>query len=388
VSGLYVHLPFCSIKCAYCGFAAFSGQGRSVPRYLGALEREAGFFPEFQPRTLYLGGGTPTELKTEELAALFEILSRRYGDLHALQEASVEANPESLALDKLELFKRSGVSRVSLGLQVSQERLLKTIGRRHCWEDFLAAFRGGMERGFSMNVDLMLGLPGQGTADAMETLERVLDLEPHHLSLYSLYVEDKTLFSKRGVVVDEDLAREMLSASMDRLLRAGYLHYEISNFARPGHESLHNLNYWEDGRYLGLGCGAAGHLDGERYQNEDRLERYLSRVESGERPVAFRETLTGRRKLGETMMLGLRKTAGLAVTSEMEREFGGTIRNLAALGLLSVEEDGEGHMRPTHLPTGRGAAARRRRRIRLSREGLFLGNAVFREFVEPEEIHS
>jgi oxygen-independent coproporphyrinogen-3 oxidase len=369
VSGLYVHLPFCSIKCAYCGFAAFSGQGRYVPRYLKALEREAAFFPRFAPRTLYLGGGTPTELKCEELSELLASLSRRYGDLHGLVEVSVEANPESLGEDKLDLFRAAGVSRVSLGLQASQERLLKFMGRRHRWEDFLAAFRGGKERGFSMNTDLMLGMPGQSVADATETLDRVLDLEPHHLSLYSLYVEEKTLFCKRGVAVDEDLARDMLCACMDRLTRAGYLHYEISNFARPGHESLHNLNYWEDGRYLGLGCGASGHLDGERYQNEERLARYLERLEAGERPVAFSEILTGRRKLGETVMLGLRKTAGMAVTPEMEREFGLTFHNLAALGLLSLEGEDP-------------------RRIRLSREGLFLGNAVFREFVEPEEIHA
>ncbi|HVE11857.1 MAG TPA: coproporphyrinogen-III oxidase family protein, partial [Elusimicrobiota bacterium] len=248
-----------------------AGQGSQTGRYLSALEREAELYPDVRPDTLYVGGGTPSELSAVELARLLAWVGRRFGSVAALREATVEGNPESLGDDKLDALRAGGVGRLSLGLQASQDRLLKSLGRRHSFADFARVYRNARARGFDVSVDLMFGLPGQSRADARASLDEVLALEPEHLSLYSLQVEDRTLFGKREVEVDEDLARAVMEESIDALAAAGYRHYEISNFAKPGKESVHNLNYWADGEYLGLGCGAAGRLGAERWQNEDRL---------------------------------------------------------------------------------------------------------------------
>lgn len=366
--GLYVHLPFCAIKCRYCGFAAFSGQNGFIDRYVEAVLKEADLYPGFAPDTLYLGGGTPTELSAGQLSRLLEGLRGRYGPLARLKESTVEANPETADEARLDVLRGFGVTRLSLGLQAVQERLLRELGRRHTWEGFLRAFRLARERGFSVNVDLMCGLPGQSLAQQQESLERTLGLEPDHVSLYSLHVEEKTHFSKRGVRVDEDLSRDMLEASMERLRAAGLRHYEISNFARPGHESRHNVNYWMGGDYLGLGCGAAGHLAGARWQNEARLSRYLERVAAGERPVAFSERLDGKAKLGETVMVRLRLIDGCELSPDIEAAFGAEIRDLSDRGLVRISRE-------------RG----RPKMLRLSPEGVFLANEVFRAFVTVEE---
>ncbi|MFH1723916.1 MAG: radical SAM family heme chaperone HemW [Elusimicrobiota bacterium] len=366
--GLYVHIPFCSVKCFYCDFVAFSGQGGAAERYVRALLREAVLYPSLRPETLYIGGGTPSELTAVELDMLLRGLSDRYGDLASLREATIEASPESADASKLDVLRRGGVSRVSFGLQTTQDRLLKEIGRKHTWADFARVYREARARGLSVNVDLMFGLPGQSQAEALESLDRILDLGPDHLSLYGLQVEDRTLFAKRRVDVDDGFARDMMEASIQRLREAGFKHYEISNFARPGKESVHNINYWLDGPYLGLGCGAAGYMDGARYQNEDRLKRYLERVEDGRRPVAHQERLEGKEKLGETLMLGLRLIDGVPLTREMRTAFRGELKRLIERGLV-VQEAAERSERPPLA--------------RLSAEGVFWANEVFRSFVPP-----
>lgn len=366
LTGLYVHIPFCSIKCFYCDFTAFSGQGGSVERYLAALEREAGLYPDPAPRTLYVGGGTPSELSAAQTARLLSGLAGRFGPLDRLLESTFEANPESLDEAKLDVLRAAGVGRLSLGLQAPQDRLLKSLGRRHGWADFVRVWRAARSRGFSLNADLMLGLPDQSLRDVREGLESVLELEPDHLSVYCLQVEDRTLFAKRAVQVDEGLSREMLEVVKARLEGAGFVHYEVSNFAKAGRESVHNINYWLNGPYLGLGCGAAGYLDGDRWLNEERLARYLDRVERGERPQASSERLQGRSALGETMMLRFRLLEGFSLTPDMQTEFRPELERLAERGLIELEGGGCSGCLP---------------KARLTREGLFLANEVFREFV-------
>lgn len=363
MQGLYVHIPFCSARCRYCGFVSFPDERKSIPRYVRAVLREAELYPGFRPDTLYVGGGTPTELPAGELEALLGGLTRRFGGRDRLREFTVEVNPESADPARLDALRRSGATRVSLGLQASQDRFLAALGRRHTWADFQAAFRGARSRGFSLSVDLMLDLPGQSLADAAETVDRVVELGPEHVSAYGLHVEEGTPLFEEGARVDEDLSREMLSSAVERLKAGGYRHYEISNFARPGHEALHNVNYWRGGPYLGLGCGAAGYIEGTRWQNEERLGTYLARVERGERPVASFEKLDGRERLGEAAWLGLRMLEGHPLRPETEAAFGVEIRELRGRGLLVVE--------------GRG----RTRRMRLSREGRFLADRVFQAFV-------
>lgn len=368
--GLYVHIPFCSIKCFYCDFAAFSGQNRAAGRYLEALEREIELRrkgrpdPSFSFDTLYVGGGTPSELSKGQISRLLSLLSRSFGPISRFRESTFEANPESLTEPKLSALAQAGVTRLSLGLQCTQDTLLKSVGRRHTFEDFLDSYRSAKDSGaFALNVDLMYGLPGQSLQDLRDSVRTVLDLDPGHLSLYGLQVEDRTLFGKREVEVNEDLAREMFEAALDLLQGAGYLHYEISNFARPGMESLHNLNYWLGGEYLGLGVGAASFLGGRRSASLDRLEAYLSCVEEGRLPVAEEERLEGKARLGERVMLGLRLVQGMDLSPEIVEVFHPKLEKLVRLGLVE----------------------RAPGRARLTKPGLFVANQVFQEFVRPFE---
>ncbi len=367
-TGLYVHIPFCSVKCFYCDFTAFAGQGAAADRYVDALAREAGLYPGVRPDTLYVGGGTPTELTAAQLARLLGELAARFGPLSGLRETTIEASPESTDGEKLDVLAAAGVTRLSFGLQTASDRLLATVGRHHTFADFRAVYDAARRRGFAVNVDLIHGLPGQSKADSLADVDAILALEPDHLSLYTLQVEDRTLFAKRAVELDEDLARETMAEALERIAAAGLVHYEISNFARPGREALHNLGYWVDRPCLGLGCGAAGFLGGERYENDDRLKPYLDRVARGERPVAHAEALTGKEKLGETMLLRLRLIEGLSLTPQMQTVFRRELERLLARGLAVLEGGGCS----TCLP-----------RLRLTPEGVFLANEAFREFVPP-----
>jgi oxygen-independent coproporphyrinogen-3 oxidase len=349
------------VKCFYCDFAAFSGQSKTARRYLSALEREAGLMPERTPSTLYIGGGTPSELSCEEISLLFDCIGKAYPRSRFV-ETTFEGNPESLDGGKLKLLRERGTTRLSIGLQTCDDSLLKSIGRRHSADDFFRIYRearavGGMD----LSVDLMYGLPGQSLESLLHTLDSVLALEPEHLSLYGLQVEDRTLFAKRGVEPDEDLGREMFEAALERISRAGLRHYEISNFALPGHESCHNMLYWDGQEYIGLGCAAASFLDGERSTNSDKLQEYCGVVEQGRRPIAETETASGLEKLGEEAFLGLRKIDGFVPGAELEREFAASWATLSTQGLVE----------------------RAHGRRRLTRQGVFLANEAFSHFVPP-----
>ncbi|MEK7381928.1 MAG: radical SAM family heme chaperone HemW, partial [Elusimicrobiota bacterium] len=306
MTGLYVHIPFCAVKCFYCDFAAFSGQKKQVPRYLAALEAEAALLPPVAVDTLYIGGGTPSELSAGQLCELFTRLRRAYPAAR-LAESTFEANPDSLDEEKLSVLAGAGVTRLSVGLQTADASLLKAIGRRHTAADFTRMFRAARAAGITtLSIDLMYGLPGQTLDGLRATLDSVLSLAPEHISLYGLQVEDRTLFAKRGVADDQDLGREMYELAITTLALAGLEHYEISNFALPGRRSRHNINYWNRGEYLGLGCSAASFLGGTRSSNEDKIAPYISAVESGRRPIAEAETPVGLEALGEEAFLGLR----------------------------------------------------------------------------------
>ncbi|MBI5201639.1 MAG: radical SAM family heme chaperone HemW [Elusimicrobia bacterium] len=361
--GLYVHIPFCAVKCFYCDFTAFSGQRASTARYLLALTREANLHRGLDVGTLYIGGGTPSELNADETRELFGILHQAFG--RKFSEITFEANPESLDEDKRAALKEAGVTRLSLGLQTADDKLLASIGRKHTWNDFRRVYDACAADGFSVNVDLMYALPGQTLSSSDRSVEQALALEPDHVSLYGLQVEDRTLFGKREVEVDEDLAREMFESALDRIEAAGLEHYEVSNFARPGKQSSHNRIYWNNGEYLGLGCGASSFLNGRRWANLDRLEPYCKAVENGGSPAAETETLSGKRALGETALLGLRLLEGLPWTPELEAAFPEERRHVVSRGWATLEAG----------------------RLRLTREGVFLANKVFAEFVEPFRTH-
>ena len=361
MTGLYVHVPFCSVKCFYCDFAAFSGQQRQIERYLAALEAEAALAPPRTPSTLYVGGGTPSELSAPQIAQLFERLRRAYPGARLL-ETTFEGNPESLDAEKLAVLSRAGVTRLSIGLQTADDALLKSIGRRHSAEDFGRVFRMARAAGIpSLSVDLMYGLPGQSLESLRATLDFVLGLSPEHVSLYGLQVEDRTLFGKRGVEEDSELGREMYELALARLADAGLEHYEISNFARPRHRSLHNINYWRRREYLGLGCSAASFIAGVRSSNEERLTAYLDAVEARRRPTSEVDAPSGLEAVGEEAFLGLRLVEGFVPSESLRRGFAGPWDRLKRRGLAA--EDGP--------------------RWKLSADGLFVANDVFKEFVPP-----
>lgn len=364
MTGLYAHIPFCSVKCFYCDFAAFSGQKKQVERYLAALGAEAALLPPRSPETLYIGGGTPSELSAEQIGTLFERLRRAF-PAAKLAESTFEGNPESLDAEKLAVLARAGVTRLSIGLQTADDALLKSVGRRHTAADFARVFRLARASGIpAISVDLMFGLPGQTLDSLRATLDFTLALGPEHVSLYGLQVEDRTLFAKRGVEEDSDLGREMYEVSIAALSRAGLEHYEISNYAKPGHRSLHNVNYWRRGDYLGLGCSAASFLGGVRSSNEERLVPYLEAVENGKRPTVETEAPAGLEALGEEAFLGLRLIEGFIPSAALRAAFAGSWAVLKARG-LAMEEDS---------------------RWRLTADGVFLANDVFREFVPPFQL--
>jgi oxygen-independent coproporphyrinogen III oxidase len=364
VTGLYVHIPFCSVKCFYCDFAAFSGQKKQVERYLAALGAEAALPPPRTPETLYIGGGTPSELSSGQIASLFECLRRAFPGAK-LTESTFEGNPESLDAEKLAVLARSGVTRLSIGLQTADDELLKSVGRRHTAADFARVFRMARAAGIpALSVDLMFGLPGQTLDSLRATLDFTLALDPEHVSLYGLQVEDRTLFAKRGVEEDSDLGREMYELSIEALGKAGLEHYEISNYAKPGHRSAHNINYWRRGDYLGLGVSAASFLGGVRSSNDEKLTSYMDSVDAGRRPTAEIDAPTGLEALGEEAFLGLRMIEGFIPSAALRAAFAGSWAVLKARGLTREENS----------------------RWRLTDDGVFLANDVFREFVPPFQL--
>ncbi len=326
--GLYVHVPFCPARCAYCAFPAFPYGKERVCLYLSSLAREMELAWEVveeagrtqSPLTVYFGGGTPTVLGEEELEQLMEAVLgflRRRGVFPV--EVSVEANPETVEKEKLSLLLRWGVNRLSLGVQSFHPRLLRLLRRRHGGEDAVRAFREARRAGFeNISLDLLFALPGQSRREWEEDLEQALDLGPEHLSLYWLELEEGSLWgylAARGrlpaPLPPEEEQAEMYFGALKLLTSAGYEHYEISNFARPGRRCRHNLIYWHNGEYLGLGPSAHSRLGPFRWRNLFPLRSYSLALTEGRLPRAEEEFLSPQRDREDTIMLGLRLREGV-----------------------------------------------------------------------------
>jgi oxygen-independent coproporphyrinogen-3 oxidase len=375
---LYVHVPFCETKCSYCDFYSLPGgrRGREPEAYLEALDRElaarapAGFAPE----TVFVGGGTPTTLDPAEIRRLGAILRSRC-DLSRLREWTVEANPGTLDAARIDALLEAGADRVSVGVQSFDDRVLRSVGRIHDAAQARAAVRDLRAAGVPrVSVDLLFAVPGQGPETFARDLDEALALGTGHLSCYALLWEEGTaMFSRerRGLVgrEPEDLEREMLLAARRRLARAGFRAYEVSNFALPGQECLHNLVYWRNDPYLGIGVSAASLLGGTRSSNVRDLRAYVDRVAASGDATAERERLGPRGVLGETVMLGLRLDEGVAFDDLAARSgldarglLGPLVARLAAAGLVTADRD----------------------RFRLTEEGIPVADAIIGEFLEPE----
>lgn len=410
---LYIHIPFCVRKCNYCDFLSFPAGKEVVERYVRALEEEirrtgeavygqngrpgetmysqngrpeeavygraGGGKTEVRPgsapkiSTVFVGGGTPSVLEPEQIRSLFSCLRESFL-LEADAEISMEANPGTLNREKLSVCREAGINRLSLGLQSADDGLLQTLGRIHTWEQFLYNYQDARQAGFrNINIDLMSSLPGQSLENYVKTLETVTALEPEHISSYSLILEEGTPFFAseeiRRQLPDENTDREMYEKTKEILHEKGYERYEISNYAKPGFACRHNLGYWDEVPYLGLGLGASSYYKNARFSNETDIRTYM---ENPFVPFLGRndyECCNEKSRMEDYMIFGLRKMAGVSL-SRFEKEFGtaaeeiygGVIGRYVGMGLLVLEGD----------------------RLRLTDAGIDVSNRIFEDFLLME----
>jgi len=359
---LYLHIPFCARKCAYCDFLSFAVPERAydvyVEKLIEELHSQSRVFGEYQVTSVFIGGGTPSLLPAELMAGLLGVLQ---GCFTILPEAeiTIEANPGTLTMEKLETYLEGGVNRLSIGLQSGDDTELKMLGRIHSYDEFLKSYQRARQAGFTnINVDLMSGLPGQTLLSWKNTLRKIMMLKPEHISAYSLILEEGTPFFERYTSCPggespphlrsaeyEETDREMYHLTKELLADQGYGRYEISNYAKPGYECRHNLGYWTGVEYLGLGLGASSYTHGYRYHNTVDLNEYLS-LDLGQPGIASRDIqeLSMEEHMEEFMFLGLRLMQGVSGSEFLSRfgqnmwnVYGTVLEKLTEQGLLAVE---------------------------------------------------
>jgi len=382
--GLYIHIPFCVRKCLYCDFYSLpTGRGPVArrlaeldhdhqPEFLDALAAEFRQLPaHFRPHTIFIGGGTPTELSDEDFLRLFELI-RASADLSNIAEFTCESNPGTLTPAKVDIMLAGGVNRVSLGVQSLTPSVLEFVGRIHSPAEAIEGFELLRRKGVkNINLDFMYGIPGQTRGMLAADLDQAIALGPEHLACYCLIFEDGTPLTElrnKGYLkeVDDDEELEQYKIVRDKLTAAGYDHYEISNYARPGFESAHNKLYWSAGQYIGCGPSAHSHWQGRRYGNIRNLSEYNRRMMAGESVRQFEETLEPEARAREALVMYLRRIDGVA-RAEFElvtgydygKLCGAEIRWLRQIGM--VDDSGD--------------------RLRLTREGVFVSDSVFAELV-------
>src|SRR5213080_3654457 len=350
---LYVHIPFCHTRCHYCDFNTYAGMLPLRESYVRALITEIGMagaltkLPGGKPRrsrTIFFGGGTPSLLSVSQVSRILDACYDNFA-IDEDAEITLEANPGTLSREQLVGLRAAGVNRLSMGAQSFDAELLKTLGRIHSPKDITQAVRDAQAAGFtSINVDFMFGLPGQTMRHWRETIERALDLHIEHLSLYSLIIEEGTPFytwTHEGRITpgDEDLCADMYEYADERLHAAGYVNYEISNWSLPGFQSRHNLTYWHNLPYLGMGAGAYSFFGSRRFSNVREPLAYIRLLRAGQRPEAESESVDRAQAMSETAFLALRTAMGLHLPTFEER-FGQPFTQFAGNRLQLVEEAG------------------------------------------------
>ena len=369
-SSAYVHIPFCTQICYYCDFSKVFIKNQPVDAYLEHLIQETRSYEIGKLRTLYIGGGTPTALSAQQLAYLLTELPKVM-DLSEVEEFTIEANPGDLDPDKIAVLKDSQVNRVSLGVQTFDNKMLKKIGRSHKEQDIYDNIRHLKQAGFdNISIDLIYALPGQTMDQVKENVAKAIDLDIPHMSLYSLILENHTVFMnrmRRGKLPlpKEELEAEMFEYIIEELEKAGFEHYEISNFSKPGFESRHNLVYWDNAEYYGLGAGASGYVDGIRYKNHGPIRHYLEAIEAGKARIT-EEHLTLEEKMEEELFLGLRKKTGVS-KARFEEKFGVSFDQRYGQVVASLTEQG------LLVPDDK--------QVRMTKRGLFLGDTVAEKFI-------
>ena len=375
--GIYIHIPFCKSKCNYCDFNSFAKKDDCIDNYINAVKQEIEEYAknnkDILVKTIYIGGGTPSYIKEKYMEELIETIKQNL-EIVSNAEITIEANPGTVNKRKLECYYKIGINRLSIGLQSVNDKLLKLLGRIHDFEDFLETVRLANSVGFSnINADCMIGLPNQNIYDVEETLNVLIDLKLTHISVYSLIVEPNTTLENKInsgelKLPDEEIERYMYWFAKRKLEENGYLHYEISNFARPLYRSKHNLDCWNQKEYKGFGVSASSYENGVRYTNIADINKYIKNIEEKKLKENYiiEEKQDREAMMKEYMLLGLRKITGVNIT-EFRRKFGTTplykynkeLTKLVREGLIEANEYS----------------------IRVSKKGLDLANLVWEEFV-------
>lgn len=369
--GLYIDFPFCLARCSFCAFNIQGYREGFAARYADALQREircqadAPLWRDRVVTSLYLGGGTPSLYPPEVLAGLVALCRKRLPVAPDV-EVTMEAHPATIHAENLLPLREGGINRLSMGVQSFSDVHLEALGRHHTAARARAAFVAARAAGFTnIGIDLIYALPDQSSAEWEVTLQAAIDLAPEHLSLYSLSIEEGTLFNKRARAGRLSLPTEgeavmQYQTAQARLAAAGYRHYEISNFARPDYECRHNLLYWDRGEVLGIGLSAHSYLDHEHRSNTDSLQAYLERIESGRLPVDRVEKVGVEAFHRDRIIFGLRKTEGIPLEYlEEDASFRETADRLISEGLLVIDQ----------------------RQVRLTSKGLLLADEVAIAFV-------
>ncbi len=373
--GIYVHIPFCKQKCLYCDFISFSNKQEKYEKYIQKLlkeiENEEQLLLTYQITTIYIGGGTPSIIDSKYIEQIMQTI-KRVAKLKTLEniEITIEVNPGTITKQKLEAYKNCGINRLSIGLQTTNDILLKKIGRIHSYTEFLDTYKIARNIGFeNINVDLMIGLPNQTIENIKESVEEIIKLKPEHISVYSLILEENTpmermVEDKKLILPTDEEERTQYHYVKNILELQGYKHYEISNFALPYKQSKHNMNCWKQKEYIGFGVASHSYINKKRYSNTENLDEYIQKDIKQIRTIHEIQDIEAQEK--EYMMLGLRTIEGIQI-SKFKEKFGKNplflfqkeIKKLVEQGLLEVDLD----------------------RIFLTLKGLDLANIVWEEFV-------
>ncbi len=370
-AGIYVHLPFCPYVCPYCDFAKWAYDGPAAARYLGALDAEIAAAPPLHGTTVFFGGGTPNTYEPAVLAGLVGRVRERFA-LAGDAEITLELNPDLALCSGLDVWRAAGINRLSIGVQSFVPDELRVLGRRHAPADVVEVVRRARAAGFAnISLDLIFGVPGQTETSWRQSLDAALALDLQHLSTYGLTIEDGTPYARwfarePSAFADDTREADLYALAIATLGEAGFEHYEISNFARPGFRCAHNENYWRNGDYLGLGVGAASYRDGVRSVHTRDRETYVAAALAGEPIPGEAETLAGDERIGEAIMLALRTREGVDTGAFRER-YGVDVRERYRSAIERMEADGL-------LQSGVAF-------VRLTERGRFVANDVCAAFL-------
>ena len=370
---LYVHIPFCVRKCQYCDFLSGPSDEETKDRYIEALLKEiraAEHTEDYEIVSVFIGGGTPSALKAEAIASIMRTLQEQFFFCEDA-EVTIEANPGTVDLEKLTIYRNVGINRLSLGLQSTDAEELKLLGRIHSYEEFLKSYEWAREAGFSnINIDLMFAIPGQTGEAWRQHLYQVAELNPEHISAYSLIIEEGTPFAEQNLdLPDEDTEYQMYEDTAAMLERYGYRQYEISNYAKQGYMCRHNAGYWQRLEYLGFGLGASSLYGGMRFSNTHQMQEYLKESRNPDQIRKDVTVLSRNEQIEEFMFLGLRMTEGI---SEKKFEENFNVRLMDFYGDILQKYEETGFME--HIET----------KWRLTRKGIHVSNHILADFLLDE----